>query len=100
MTDNETADDDQFDAVAGLAHMISFSVEAMVRGGKITPDEAIRAMASALWGTVIVYSAPEHLESNSKFAVETFEVCRDAATEAMKEVKFDEQFEGTQWGTA
>lgn len=100
MTDNETTDNEEFDAVAGLAHMISFSVEAMVRGGKITPDEAIRAISSALWGTVVVYSAPEHLESNSKFAVETFQTCKDAAAEAMKEVKFDEQFEGAQWGNA
>ena len=100
MTDNETADDEKLDAVTTLAHLISVSVESLVRGDKITPDEAIRSVASALWATVVAYSAPEHFESNAEFAVETFETCRDAATKAQKELEFDEQYQGHQWGTA
>ena len=102
MSDDEikTTGDDKLDHVASLAYMVSHSIECLVRGEKITPDEAIRSVASALWATVVAYSAPEHFEANSAFAVETFGAFRDAATKAQKELEFDEQYQGHQWGTA
>jgi hypothetical protein len=100
MADNETANDGNIDYVTSLAHMISIAVESSIRGGKMSPDEAIRAIASSLWATVVAYSAPEHFETNSAFAVATFETCKDAATEALKELEFDDQHEGTQWGNS
>lgn len=100
MTDNETINDGNIDYVTSLAHMISIAVESSIRGGKISPDEAIRAIASSLWATVVAYSAPEHFEANSGFAIETFETCKEAATQAQKELEFDDQHEGVQWGNA
>lgn len=100
MSKNETTDDTIIDPTEGLACTISFSIEALVRAGKIEPDEAIRAVASALWATVVAYSAPEHFEANSAFAVEAFETCKDAATQARMELEFDEKHQGDQWGTA
>ena len=100
MTDNETTDDESLNPTESLSCMVSFSIEALVRGGKIAPDEAIRAVAGALWATVVAYSAPEHFEDNSAFAVETFEACKDAATKAQKELEFDSQHQDAQWGTA
>jgi hypothetical protein len=91
---------DDEDATTKLSLMVSYSVESLVRGGIISPDEAIRAVASALWATVVAYSAPEHFEANSNFAVETFEVCKGAAAEAQKELEFDSQQQGAQWGNA
>ena len=100
MSKNETTDDINIDPTEGLACTISFSIEALVRAGKIEPDEAIRAVASALWATVVAYSDPEHFEANSAFAVEAFETCKDAATQAQKELEFDSQHQGAQWGNA
>lgn len=100
MTDNEVENNDDDDVTVKLSCMVSFSVESLVRNDKITPDEAIRAIASALWATVVAYSAPEHFDANSEFAVETFETCRNAATQAHKEFEFDKEHQGAQWGTA
>lgn len=99
MTDEETASNSDDPAVK-LSCLVSFSVESLIRHNKITPEEAIRAIASSFWATVIAYSAPEHFETNSGFAIATFEACKEAATQAQKELEFDDQHEGVQWGTA
>lgn len=99
MTD-KSEDAESSDPTIKLSCLISFSVEELVRNERITPDAAIRAIASAFWATVVAYSSSEHFEANSQLAVEIFEACRSAAAHAQKELEFDGQHEGAQWGTA
>lgn len=98
MTDSDDAED--MDFVARFTHMIASSAEHLIRHEKINTEEAIRAIAASLWATVVAYSAPEHFQDNSDFAIEAFESCRKAATEALKELEFDEKHQGHQWGNA
>lgn len=98
MTDSDDAED--MDLVSKFTHMIASSAEHLVRHEKIRPEDAIRAIAASLWATVIAYSSPEHFQDNSEFAIEAFEFCRKAATEALKELEFDERHQGHQWGNA
>lgn len=103
MTDEETASNSN-DPTVKLSCLVSFSVESLIRHNKITPEEAIRAIASSFWATVVAYSASENFEGNSEFAVSVFETCREAAHFAQgqldSESEFDRQHHGTQWGTA
>lgn len=102
MPDNE--DEDLFDVdvtdVEGFSCAVVFMAEALIRKGKLQPDDAVRALASAFWTTVVAFSQPEHINENIAYSLGVIEHSKNAAEAAVKEMAFDKKHEGHQWGSA
>lgn len=99
MPDNEDEDMDMTDA-EGFSCAVVFMAEALIRNGKLQPDDAVRALASSFWTTVVAFSKPEHINENIAYSLGVIEQSKNAAEAAVKEITFDKKHEGHQWGSA
>lgn len=106
MTDNksddvDSVDDvDDFEVIQEFTRTTALVASRLIADNKLTPDQAIRAMAASLWATVCSYSDSKHFKCNSEYAVSVFSDCQEAASAAFVELEFDEKHQNSNWGNA